>query len=103
MSGGYSGQWREMLTRFLNCKTQKAFSLGSVSYRFYIANFAVDASVAVAHCTLLHARPRLRLPVSSENRLIHDIPDSRGLLSSDAAYAHQRLFVRRHDPFDGPE
>lgn len=33
----------------------------------------------------------------------HDMPDSRRLLSSDAAYAHQRLFVCRHDPFDAAE
>jgi hypothetical protein len=33
-------------------------SLDSVSYRFYVATFAVNANVAVAPCTLLHARLR---------------------------------------------
>jgi hypothetical protein len=33
-------------------------SVDSVSYRFHVAAIAVDATVAVAPCTLLHARPR---------------------------------------------
>ena len=42
--------------------------LNSVSYRFYNATLAVNASLAVAPCTLLHARPSSRLPVSDDMR-----------------------------------
>ena len=44
--------------------------LDSVSYRFHNADIAADASVAVAPCTLLHARPkfRFRLGVARASR-----------------------------------
>lgn len=40
---------------------------------------------------------------ASSNASPNKIPDSRRLLSADATNAHQLVFVRRHDAFNGSE
>jgi len=53
-------------------------SLDSVSCRFHVTRIAGDASVAVAPCTLLHARLRLVRPLAAADRYVSETKQGGG-------------------------